>query len=126
MAHHHLCFQSLDSLQSNANNDDDGGAADAQVLHAGHQVAADDGQQSHNSQVNSAEDNDLGNDLLDEVSGGLAGTEAGNEAAVLLQVVGNLRGIILDGGVEPSLMASLSIFPVEMAGMENCSTSISD
>ncbi len=35
--------------------------------------------------------------LLDEVSGGTAGTEAGNEAAVLLQVVGDLNGIVLDG-----------------------------
>ena len=33
-------------------------------------------------------------------AGGLAGTEAGNEAAVLLQVVGDLHGVELDGGIE--------------------------
>ena len=47
-----------------------------------------------------AKDGDLVDDLLDEVGGGLAGTEARDEAAVLLQVVGNLHGIVLNGGVE--------------------------
>ena len=38
--------------------------------------------------------------LGNEVSGRLAGTEAGDEAAVLLEVVGYLDGVELDGGVE--------------------------
>ena len=42
------------------------------------------------------------NDLLDEVGGRLAGTEARDEAAVGLQVVGDLHGIVLNGGVEPA------------------------
>ena len=38
--------------------------------------------------------------LLMKSRGGLARTEAGDEAAVLLQVVGDLHGVELNGGVE--------------------------
>ena len=63
-------------------------------------LADDQGQNGHDAQIHGAEQRDLVEDLLNEVSGGLAGTEAGNEAAVLLQVVGDLHGVELDGGVE--------------------------
>ena len=102
MPHHHLSFQSLDGFQSDAHNDDDRGTADSQVTNTSHQVACYDGQQSDDTQVNGTKDNDLVDNLLDELSGGLAGTEAGDETAVLLQVVGDLHGIVLDGGVEPA------------------------
>ena len=102
MTHQHLSLQSLHSLKGNAHDDDDGGTTDGQVGNAGHVLTSDQGQQSHNAQIQSAEDDDLIDDLLDEVSGGLAGTEAGDEAAVLLQVVGDLHRIILNGGVEPA------------------------
>ena len=85
MPHQHLSFQCLHGFQSNTDNDDDGGTADGQA--GGHQVTCNDGQQSNNSQINSAKHNDLIDDLLDEVSSGLAGTEAGDETAVLLQLV---------------------------------------
>ena len=88
MTHQHLSLQSLDSLQSDADNDDDGSTANCQVLQVGNQITSDHRQQSHDGQVNGTENNDLVDDLLDEVSGGLAGTEAGDETAVLLQVVG--------------------------------------
>ena len=87
MPHHHLCFQSLYSLQSNTDHDDNRSTADGQILNTGHQVAGNNGQQSDHTQVNGTEDNDLVNDLLNELSGGLAGTEAGDETAVLLQLV---------------------------------------
>ena len=102
MPHQQLGLQSLHRLQGNAHNDDDGGAADRQVPDPTHEVAGDDGQQSHNAEIHSTKDNDLVDDLLDEISGGSARTEAGNEAAVLLQVVGYLHRIILNGGVEPA------------------------
>ena len=38
--------------------------------------------------------------LVNEVGGRLAGTEAGDEAAVLLQVIGHLNGVELHGGIE--------------------------
>ncbi len=47
-----------------------------------------------------APNSDLVDHLLDEVGGGLTRAEAGDEAAVLLQVVGDLNGVELDGGIE--------------------------
>ena len=77
MPHQHLSFQSLHGFQGNAHDDDDGGTADGQALHAAsQQIAGDDGQDSNDGEVNSAEDHDLADDLSDEVGGGLAGTEA--------------------------------------------------
>ena len=101
MTHEHLCFQSLNSFQRNADNDDNRGAADRQTTQTG-DVTGNDGQQSHNAQIDSAEDDDLIDDLVDEISGGLAGTEARHKAAILLQVVSDLNGIVLNAGVEPA------------------------
>ena len=58
------------------------------------------GQDGHNTQIDGAKQRDLIEDLLDEVCGGLAGPEARDEAAVFLQVVGDLNGVELDGGIE--------------------------
>ena len=58
------------------------------------------GSDGHDAQVDGAEQRDLVEHLVDEVRGGLARTEAGDEAAVLLQVVGYLNGVELDGGIE--------------------------
>ena len=71
MAHQHLSLQSLYSLQSNAHDNDDGSTTDGQAADTGHQLAANQRQQSYDSQVHSTEDHDLVDDLLDEVSGGL-------------------------------------------------------
>ena len=98
MAHQHLCLQCLHGLQGNAHDDDDRGTADSQVLNTGHHITANDRHQCNDCQLNRTEHNDLVDNLLDEVSGGLAGTEAGDEPAVGLQVVGNLHSIILNGG----------------------------
>ena len=57
-------------------------------------------QDRHNAQVDGAEQRDLIEHLLDEVGGGLTGTEAGDKAAVLLQVVGDLNGVELNGRIE--------------------------
>ncbi|CAN3968136.1 TnpV protein, partial [Dysosmobacter welbionis] len=54
----------------------------------------------HDAQINGAEQGDLAQDFLDEVHSGLAGTESRDKAALLLQVVGDLHRIELDGGVE--------------------------
>ena len=87
MAHQHLSLQSLNGLQSNAHDNDDGSTTDGQAADTGNQLTANQGQQSNDCQINSTEHNDLVDDLADEVSGGLAGTEAGNKAAILLQLV---------------------------------------
>ena len=52
----------------------------------------DQGADCNNAQINSAEQGDPPQNLLNELHGGLAGTEARNEPALLLQVVGDLHG----------------------------------
>ena len=102
MTHEHLSFQCLNSLKCYTHNDDNRGTTDCHILDTGHEVTGNDRQQGDDAEVNSTKDDDLVDDLLNEFSGGSAGTEAGDETTVLLQVVGNLHGIVLDGGVEPA------------------------
>ena len=87
MTHQHLSFQSLHGFQSNTDNDDDGGTADCQALDAGNQNASHDGQQSDDAKVNSTKDNNLVDNLLDELSGGSAGTEAGDETTFFFRLL---------------------------------------
>ena len=54
----------------------------ARFLTPSDQVARDNGQQCDNAEIYGTKDDDLVDDLLDEVGGGLAGTEARDEAAV--------------------------------------------
>ena len=58
------------------------------------------GDNGDDAEIESTEESDLVEHLLDELAGRLARTEAGDVAAVLLQVVGHLDGIELDGGIE--------------------------
>ena len=92
MPHQHLSLQSLHGLQSDAHNDDNRGTTDGHILDTGHEVTGNDRQQGDDAEVNSTKDDDLVDDLLNEFSGGSAGTEAGDETTVLLQVVGDLTG----------------------------------
>ena len=98
LTHQHLGLQRLYGLQRNAHHDDDGRTADGQGG-VPHDLADQQGQDRHDAQIDSAEQGDLVQDLLNEVGGRLAGTEAGNEAAILLQVVGDLHGVELNGGI---------------------------
>ena len=102
VTHKHGALQAAAGIQSDTDHNDHGSTADGQVGNSGVQNATDLRQQSNNRQIECTEHQDLVDNLLDEVSGGLAGTEAGDEAAVLLQVVGDLHGIVLDLGVEPA------------------------
>ena len=99
MTHHHLRLDRRHGLDRNADHDDDGGTADGQGADV-EDVAGDDGQQGDDSQVQRAEDDDLVDRLADEVGGRTARTEARNEAAVALHVVGDLNGVVLNGRIE--------------------------
>ena len=79
MTHEHLSFQCLHGLKCNTDHDDDGSTADGQRAVA-HDVAGDDGSDCDDGQIQSTEHGDLVQNLGDEVSGGLAGTEAGDAA----------------------------------------------
>ena len=83
MPHEHLSLQSLHGLQSDAHHDDDGGTADGQVgLGDG---TGDHGQHCHDGQVNSTEDHDLADDLLDGAENSLVEKEGELKAKSLLK-----------------------------------------
>ena len=100
MTHQHLGLDGLYRLEGNAHNDDDGGAADRHGSELVADHAGEDGQDGHDAKIDGAEEGDLIDDPLDEIGSGTAGPVAGNEAAVLPQVVGDLHRIVLNGRVE--------------------------
>src|SRR5215467_3091223 len=51
-------------------------------------------------EVERSDEGDAGEDVIDEVCRALAGTDAGNEAAVLAHVVGDVIGTEDDGDIE--------------------------
>ena len=65
-------------------------------------MAYQNGNYGDDAEVERAEERDLVQHALDKLAGRLAGTEAGDISAVLLQVVRNLDGIELDSRVEVS------------------------
>ena len=99
VAHQHLRLDGCDGLQSNADHDDDGRAAKGESRVA-HDRAEKNRQDRDDAEIDRAEEGNLVDDLADEVSGRTARTEAGNEAAVLLQVVGHLNRVVLNGRIE--------------------------
>ena len=100
MTHQHLCFHLLHRIKRNAYYDDNRGAAQCYVSQAGVYCAYDQREQCYNSEEQRTNEGDLAECLGDEVAGRLAGTEARDEAAVLLQVVGDLDRVELDGCIE--------------------------
>ena len=99
MAHEHLGLEGLDGLEGDADHDEHGRTADSQSAHPV-EVAHDLRQGSDDRQEDGAHQRDLVQHLGDEVRGGPAGTEAGDEAAVVLEVVGDLDGVELDRRIE--------------------------
>ena len=76
MPHEHLCLDHLHSLQSHANNDDDGSTTDGDVRNTS-DVLDNDGQDGYDTQIDGAEEGQTGQDLAQELSRGTAGPEAG-------------------------------------------------
>ena len=99
VTHEHLGLEALDRLKRNADDDDDGRAAHREggVLD---DDAGDDRQNRDDRQIQSAKERDLVDNLQDEVRGRLARAEAGDEAAVLLEVIGDFDRVELDRCIE--------------------------
>ena len=104
--HEHLVLHLLDGIQGDAHHDDDRCAADGQGA-VPEQVAGDNGRDGHHRQVESTKHGDLIEHLGDKVGGGLAGTEAGDEAAVLLQVVITMKRLAVVTLLVVMLMGAL-------------------
>ena len=91
MTHHHLAFELTNGVESNADKNDDRGSAQRDV-HLSQRADAD-RQGSDDAQEDAAQEGGLCYDLGDVVRGRLAGTDAGDSAAVLSEIVGNLNGL---------------------------------
>ena len=95
MTHQHLCFELRNSLDCNADYDDDGSTAKCN-LRIADDVAGNDRQQSNDCKIQRTEKDDLIDGLSNELCGRTARTEARDETAVLLEVVGDFDRIVLN------------------------------
>src|SRR5258706_7894191 len=121
VAHDELRFDLLRGIHGDADDDEQRGAAkvevDAETIgHPGRQVVKDGADEPDVVEVDSADEqgrndgdddeveradqSDAGEHVIDEVGGALAGADAGDEAAVLAHVVGDVVGTEDDGDVE--------------------------
>ena len=98
MPHEHLSFQLLGGLQGHAHHDQHAGRAE----HAGdvQGVQHDGGDHGDDGQEQRAEQGQTVADLAQVFARGTARPDAGDEAAVLLEVLAHLHRIEGDGGVE--------------------------
>ena len=97
MTHEHLRLHLLDRVKRNTDDDDDRGAAQSHIGEVRGDRTDDQRYQSDDAEEYGADEGNLAERLGDEVAGRLAGAEARDEAAVLLQVVGDLDRVKLDG-----------------------------
>ena len=101
MTHHHLAFKLLNCLKRNADDDDDGCAAQREVAHVG-ELTVEQRNERDNREEERADEGDSGKDLLDVLCGGSARTDARNGAVVGFEIVRHFDGVVLNGGVEIS------------------------
>ena len=98
MAHHHFGLQLTDSIQRNADDNQNGSTAQRNV-HAG-----DGGEQnrqgSNQAQKQCANQSNLGDHLSNKLTGGSAGADTRNRAIVLLQIIGHFHRVILNRHIE--------------------------
>ena len=99
MAHEQLSFEILHSILHNADDDEHAGAAEHQSLHAG-DALNDKGRYCDKAEEQCSCQRDAKYDTVEIIRRGATGTNARNEASILLE---NFRNILLledDGSVE--------------------------
>ena len=92
MPHDHLVLQTLHDLDGHTHGDDDGSTAQGDAGSLG-DAGKCDGQRRDDAEIEGAEEGHAVQDLADEFGGGLARPEAGDVAAVLLEVIGDAFGL---------------------------------
>ena len=90
-------FHLTEGIQADADDDQEAGASEelGDTRRDVHRVAQGHRQDRQNRQENGAGQRNLGHGVVQEIGGGLARLDAGNEPALLLQIIGNLDGIEL-------------------------------
>ena len=100
MTHHDLALEGSYGFKGNADNDQDRCTADADSSQSRNAQCQNDREYCHDTEEYSADQCDLVEGVVDEVSSGLARTVSGDRTVVLLQVVCDLNRIVLDRYIE--------------------------
>ena len=99
MTHHQLRFQCPDRFNRNADDDQDRSTAHGRNVDMG-EVQEDDREDSDDAEENRTDQTDLGENSLDVVGGGLSGTDTGDTAVGLAEIVCHFNRIILNCNIE--------------------------
>ena len=99
MTHHQLGFQRPDRLDRNADNDQDRSTAHRRDVDMG-EVQEDDREDSNDTEEDRTDDRDLVENSLNVIGGGLSGTDTGDTAVRLAEVVRHFNRIVLDRYIE--------------------------
>ena len=99
MTHEHLRLDLTNGLDGDADHNEDGSTTQRQAVNAGNRTE-NDRQDGNHTQEERADEANLGDDLHNEVRGGLTGTDTRDRTVVLLEIIGHFNGIILDGNIE--------------------------
>src|SRR5215208_1612217 len=91
VAHHQLRLELLHRVQGDADDDQDRGSAEVEVR--GSLVDEDGRERGHRGKVQGAGEGEAREDAVEELGGRPAGPHAGDEPAVLLEVVGLVDGV---------------------------------
>src|SRR3954469_6405686 len=95
-----LALDLLHRVEGDADHDQDRRASEREVLVRVHQRDGDERDQRDETEVQRTWQRDTGQDVLEVLLGRLARPDPGDEAAVLLHVVGHFFGVEGDGDVE--------------------------
>src|SRR5207249_1627784 len=102
VAHHKVAVDFLNQVQSDADDDQQAGAAvkaGNAVVHF-QQVGDDAGDDGHHGQEGGTDVGNAHEEPLKVIGGALAGPIAGNETAIVLEIIRRVLGVERDGGPE--------------------------
>ena len=100
MAHQQERVELLRSLERDGDHNEDGGRTEATEEVDAQQVHDDGRDYGDQAEEDGAEHGQAAGLSLQIIAGRLTGADAGDEAAVLLQVLGDINSVEADGGVE--------------------------
>ncbi len=101
LPHRHLRVYLLQEVENDGNDDEKGRAADGESGAAGEGLHGE-RQDGHDAEEEGADESDAGDDIGEIVAGMVTGTDAGDEGASLLEILGDHGGIKGDRGIEIS------------------------
>ena len=99
MTHHHLAFKRTYGLKSNTYDDKHRGTAQGETLYTAY-ILENDRENRYEAEEDGADKRNLRQRVVNKVRRRLSGSVTGDSAVVLLKVVSDLDGVILDSHIE--------------------------